>query len=88
MFKNYCASITHVSIDIDFIEENKYLYELFAIVNHTGSLNFGHYYSFINLKDQNKWLNFDDSKVFSIESVINNIDKAYILFYIRKDFDN
>ena len=63
-------------------------YKLYAIINHTGSLNGGHYYSYVkNLKDDNK--TFDDQWICCNDSRVNNIsneeamssNNAYILFY-------
>ena len=55
-------------------------YKLFAITNHIGNLNTGHYYSYIKIN--NEWYYFTDSKV-----VKNNPDydsnEVYTLFYIR-----
>jgi ubiquitin C-terminal hydrolase len=55
-------------------------YKLFAITNHIGNLNTGHYYSYIKIN--NEWYYFTDSKV-----IKNNPDydsnEFYTLFYIR-----
>ena len=32
--------------------DNEYEYSLKGIVNHSGTADFGHYYSFINVKDE------------------------------------
>ena len=63
-------------------------YKLYAIINHTGSMNGGHYYSFIKqLNDDNK--TFDDQWICCNDSQVNKIseedamssENAYILFY-------
>ncbi len=36
-------------------------YDLYAIANHSGSLNGGHYYA--DIKDENEWHRFNDSIV-------------------------
>lgn len=63
-------------------------YKLYAIINHIGSINGGHYYSYIkNLKEDNK--TFDDQWICCNDSRVNNISEeeamtsnnAYILFY-------
>ena len=55
-------------------------YKLFALTNHIGNLNTGHYYSYIKIN--NEWYYFTDSKV-----IKNNPDydsnEVYTLFYIR-----
>ena len=58
----------------------EYKYELYAISNHIGTLNNGHYYSYI--KKNNIWYNFNDDKVFILNenSHIEN-EHAYLLFY-------
>ena len=68
-------------IDEDLIENkdnNKFLYRLFGINNHSGSINYGHYYSYT--KVNNCFFEFNDSYVSKIN--VNNISKnAYALFY-------
>ena len=62
---------------------NKSIYDLYAICNHRGNLNNGHYYAYCKHKN-NKWYNFNDSDIKEIkeESLITN--KAYCLFYKLK----
>ncbi|KAJ6245939.1 ubiquitin carboxyl-terminal hydrolase [Anaeramoeba flamelloides] len=57
-------------------------YELYAIINHLGSVNNGHYIAYIKNDTLDKWFEFNDSRV----SLISNIQKivtnsAYVLFY-------
>ena len=42
--------------------ENLYEYNLKGIVNHTGTADFGHYFSYINVKDDT-WLEFNDAVI-------------------------
>jgi ubiquitin C-terminal hydrolase len=77
-------------------KENKddskcYKYDLYAVVNHTGSLNSGHYFTYCKDEDSNKWFKFDDNDVLPMPEIAS-IDRnavvtsnAYLLFYIRKD---
>jgi len=73
---------------------NKYLcgttnnYKLYAIINHSGSLNGGHYYSFVkNLQENNN--TFEDQWICCNDSFTKNISEeesmtsrnAYMLFY-------
>jgi ubiquitin carboxyl-terminal hydrolase 8 len=62
---------------------NKSIYDLYAICNHKGRLNNGHYYAYCKHKN-NKWYSFNDSDIKEIkeESLITN--KAYCLFYKLK----
>ncbi len=50
-------------------------YQLFGVVNHMGSLSFGHYTSFVK-KDQ--WVYCDDQ---NIRKANVTGDNAYLLFY-------
>jgi len=54
-------------------------YDLFAVVNHAGELNFGHYYSYCKIKDD--WLCFNDSNVYSVLEKNVCSDNNYLLFY-------
>ena len=68
--------------------ENNFLYDLFAVVNHNGSISSGHYTTYC-LNEDEKWLFFDDDKTFLLnkdieEEIVSN--KAYILFYKRQRF--
>ena len=63
-------------------------YKLRSIINHSGSMNGGHYYSYVkNLQDDNK--TFDDQWVCCNDSQVNNITEeqamssqnAFMLFY-------
>ena len=63
-------------------------YKLYAIINHSGTINGGHYYSYIkNLKDDNKtfedqWVCCNDAQVVNIsEEEAMTSKNAYILFY-------
>ena len=63
-------------------------YELYAISNHKGTLNHGHYYSFVKNFD-NKWILYNDQNFKDVENEKMNqhnlfSNDAYILFYRRK----
>ena len=58
-------------------------YSLYAVINHTGSIDFGHYYSYIKFQGKDEWYEFNDSKVSKIEQKIESFPYAYALFYIR-----
>ena len=57
------------------------VYELFAICNHHGDLNRGHYTAFC--KKGEKWLWFNDSQVSDKISFLAT-SEAYILFYKKR----
>lgn len=74
----------------EYIKQGEYVYELYAVVVHSGSARSGHYYSYIKSYDDNKWYRFEDSSVYeagmkSIENTFgeNNHSSAtgYILMY-------
>ena len=60
-------------------------YELFGIINHMGSINSGHYYSYIKIENKD-WFEFNDSKVMKIDNLSDTSESAYALFYIRKQY--
>lgn len=61
--------------------KERYIYNLYAISNHSGSTGGGHYTAYI--KNNEKWYHFNDSYV-SEESEENIMtSKAYLLFYQR-----
>ncbi len=60
------------------------MYDLFAVTNHFGSLNGGHYTAFgKNINDQ--WYNFNDSSVSSANKSNIVSEAAYLLFYRRRE---
>ena len=61
-----------------------YKYTLFGVINHTGSLEWGHYYSTFNVNGT--WINYDDSHVSEIQQGIES-KKAYILIYKSNEVD-
>jgi hypothetical protein len=42
------------------------VYELYAVLNHSGAISGGHYYAYIKNLDTKKWYNFNDSNVTEI----------------------
>ena len=65
-------------------KKKSYIYELYGICNHTGSVFGGHYTSYV--KNANgKWYHFNDTNVTEV-SLLNAIisAKAYVLFYRKK----
>lgn len=65
-------------------DPNNYIYSLYAVNYHSGSLNAGHYWS--TCKNMNgEWHIFNDGHVSKFNDVSNLLTKdAYILFYYRK----
>ncbi|KAL6978143.1 ubiquitin-specific protease [Sarracenia purpurea var. burkii] len=64
------------------------LYELYALTNHYGGMGSGHYIAHIKLLDENRWYNFDDSHISTINEDDVKSAAAYVLFYRRVKTDN
>ena len=68
------------------------LYDLFAVVNHSGNVFGGHYTCSCigEIAGEKKWLYYDDDRVYQLQDshTFNEIvtSKAYILFYKRQRF--
>ena len=59
-------------------------YVLYGIGNHSGTINFGHYYAYIKLNDK-YWYEFNDSYVRKMSEGINTKSMtAYTLFYKKR----
>ncbi|XP_059809116.1 putative ubiquitin carboxyl-terminal hydrolase 50 isoform X2 [Hypanus sabinus] len=56
-------------------------YQLYAVVNHTGTLESGHYTAFCKNPLTQNWHEFNDAKVTSISEQKIQSPAAYILFY-------
>lgn len=72
--------------------QKRLVYDLYAVSNHYGSLNGGHYTAFCYNNLMNKWFEFDDSSVHRVspketpqELKSEIVTKAaYVLFYRRR----
>lgn len=64
--------------------KKSYIYELYGICNHSGSVYGGHYTSYV--KNANgKWYHYNDTSVVEVSSINSIISqKAYVLFYRKK----
>lgn len=62
-------------------------YDLYAVSNHYGSLNGGHYTAFCLNYPSGKWFNYNDSSVGSCSSKDIVTPGAYLLFYRRRDMN-
>ncbi|XP_072315075.1 ubiquitin carboxyl-terminal hydrolase 47-like [Eucyclogobius newberryi] len=58
-------------------------YELYALVEHSGELRYGHYISTIRSQDDGKWYQFNDSQVAPHKAppALERSRSAYLLFY-------
>lgn len=55
-------------------------YSLFAVIEHVGSLNVGHYTAYIKMLD-NQWYKANDSLVTKVQECEALNQEAYLLFY-------
>ncbi|XP_034290556.1 inactive ubiquitin carboxyl-terminal hydrolase 50 [Pantherophis guttatus] len=61
-------------------------YNLFAVVNHFGDLDGGHYTAFCRHTLSQNWYNFDDSQINEIPESSVQTSAAYLLFYSSQAF--
>ena len=63
-------------------------YFLYALINHTGTISSGHYYSYVmisNSEDEDyKWFEFNDDKVLELAYEWKENAYLYSLFYMKK----
>ena len=62
----------------------KSIYDLYAVSNHFGGLDGGHYTAYAKNWRENKWFNYDDSSCSSANSKQLVTSAAYNLFYRRR----
>ena len=67
-------------IDVDCGHGDEYSYSLYAIGNHSGTINFGHYYAYIKLNNKD-WYEFNDSMVTKMGTINTRSTTVYTLFY-------
>jgi ubiquitin C-terminal hydrolase len=65
-------------------KKENYLYDLYGVCNHSGSLLGGHYTAYVK-NSNSKWYHFNDTEVKEIINIENIVSqKAYCLFYRKK----
>ena len=64
-------------------KKESYIYDLYAICNHSGSSSGGHYTAFVK-NANNKWYHFNDTTVTEMDLDKLISPKAYCLFYRKK----
>ncbi|KAM6376694.1 LOW QUALITY PROTEIN: ubiquitin carboxyl-terminal hydrolase 43 [Pluvialis apricaria] len=62
-----------------------YLYDLYAVCNHHGSMQGGHYTAYCCNALDGRWYSYDDSKVEGVQEAEVSTRSAYILFYQRRN---
>ena len=78
--------LTAFCSDASFIRETlqiEPLYNLHGIVNHYGTLGFGHYVSFTRNPFDQKWYRYDDLNREEVQEEELHKESAYLLFYVR-----
>ena len=71
-------------VDETIKDQSNCTYNLFGVINHEGTLDFGHYYSYVKIKSKDVWYKFNDSLVESKGKNIKfDFTKVYILFYYK-----
>lgn len=64
-------------------EEN--IYDLYAVCNHTGNMNSGHYTALCRNHRDGRWYSYDDTQVNPVHESEVVTKSAYILFYSRRN---
>ncbi|XP_076366129.1 ubiquitin carboxyl-terminal hydrolase 31-like [Tachypleus tridentatus] len=70
----------------NFTHPDDNVYELYAVCNHHGNMQSGHYTGYCRNPVDGKWYMFDDTKVTVIQESEIVTPDAYILFYQRTNF--
>ncbi|KAG0035190.1 hypothetical protein BGZ82_005377 [Podila clonocystis] len=80
------SSMSSVSSNSSVLEPiPTYVYNLFAVINHQGKMDTGHYTAFA--KHRGEWFSLDDHKV-TLATQKEVLDsKAYMLFYVKQTLD-
>ena len=90
--KNECMVTFPEILDIkEFIDhecghDSETVYNLFAVINHKGNMDGGHYFSYIKFFKKEDWYLFNDSSVKKLEKKPENFPFAYALFYIKNKY--
>ena len=102
VFKRFCNNIHKdnqlINFELNNFDVSEYIsseninpplntkYKLISVINHSGSINTGHYYTYCIDEDTDKWYKYDDMYVSSISNPnIIVSSNAYMLTYIRND---
>ena len=68
--------------------DEKYIYDLFAVGNHYGSIHGGHYVAYAKNCIKDKWYEFNDDSVSDLNESGVVTQSAYTLFYRRRGEKN
>ncbi|CAK87128.1 unnamed protein product (macronuclear) [Paramecium tetraurelia] len=72
----------------NYSEQEQATYDLYGVINHSGTLHSGHYTSNCKNKDTQKWYNFDDTRIKEIMEKEVLTSDAYLLFYYKNSVDS
>uniref|UniRef100_A0A096MBB6 Ubiquitin carboxyl-terminal hydrolase 47-like n=1 Tax=Poecilia formosa TaxID=48698 RepID=A0A096MBB6_POEFO len=91
-----CYTINLPEINVCFVDQNQ-TYELYALVEHFGSLTGGHYTATIKPEDEDRWYKFNDSSVTLVGnqtsqekfernlcSLLTRSQSSHLLFYRKR----
>ena len=62
-------------------EKRPIIYDLYGVVNHYGSMGGGHYTAYCKNFMNQRWFEFDDSRVSEVDPKSVITEHAYVLFY-------
>ena len=77
-------------IKYDETNKNDNIYDLFAVANHQGNFNGGHYVAYAKNFIKDKWYEFDDEYIKEINEDEIVSENSYVLFYQKRNskFEN
>ena len=61
-------------------------FNLYAVSNHYGTMNGGHYTAYCRNVEYDRWYKFDDCNVMELKGREVRSSNAYILFYTARDY--
>lgn len=61
-------------------------FEIFAVVSHSGTLESGHYVSFVRIRNQ--WYKCDDAWITEVDEATVRASQCYMIFYAQKTLYN
>ena len=64
-------------------KDEDFMYELYGVVVHMGSLNSGHYVAYVRGVEEDQWFYISDSRVEAVSKERVLKSEAYLLFYSR-----
>lgn len=78
--ESYCCLSTPCDLHSSSTPYNK-SYDLFAITNHIGNKDCGHYYAYVKSLTNNNWYELNDNKIICLDKDKLITNNAYILYY-------